>query len=371
MPLSHPVREVIVVGAGPAGVAAGIRLRRLGIDCLVLEKAPGPRVKQCGGAVSPYAVRLYAELGLTEDYFRQHARGTNEGWINGFGVELLGHTSNGVHGYFVERRQLDWDFQQAAISAGVPIEYDCEVIDISLTGDGVSVKVRKDGETAAYFCRFLVAADGATSRIRTHLAGGKIPEKHRILTSSAILDCASYETGVIRFHEDWMPTYTWVFPYVGNRVNVGIGVYAKVYERVGSRATLEEIISRATGLRCEGKLGKWVINTNPVERRVFGGRVLLAGDAGGFVDALTGEGIGFALRSGMACADAIASIRKFGPIASCAYTARMTWVVLRLLSSKMLQLSFSRFPKLAGFFLRWCSRNRTARRMVFWYFSNS
>jgi menaquinone-9 beta-reductase len=364
--------EVIVVGAGPAGIAAAIRMSQLGIACLVLEKSDGPRVKQCGGAVSPYAVRIYSKLGLSEEYFQTHGYATNSGWIRAFGIELHGHTMNGKRGFLIERRQLDWDFQQHAISQhSVRIEYGADVFGIQLDDNSVQTEVRKNNHKEHYSCRFLIAADGAASVIRTRLSGRKIRPRDMILTSSGVLESDEEYLPAIRFHEDHMTTYSWIFPYTKGRVNVGIGMYADVYGNVRNWASVEALIGRMQHPDCQAKLSRWIINTNALENRVFGRRVFLAGDAGGFADAFTGEGISFALRSGIAAANTIARMKRCGTVFSACYLLSMLPVIARLLISKGLQRFLTRFPADAKYILKWCEKSGVLRRLVFRYFSNS
>jgi menaquinone-9 beta-reductase len=364
--------EVIVVGAGPAGIAAAIRLSQLGIACLVLEKSEGPRVKHCGGGVSPYAVNIYSKLGFSEEYFQTNGHAATNGWIHAFGHKLLGHTMNGKRGFMVERRQLDWDFQQHAITRhSVQIEYGVAVSGIRLNHDYVQTEVRRNSHKSLYPCRFLIAADGAASAIRTHLSGRKIRPTDMILTSSGIIESDAEFAPLIRFHEDHLPTYSWVFPCTNGRVNVGIGMYADVYGKVQNWAEVEALIGRMQHPDYQGKLSRWIINTNALENRVFGHRVFLAGDAGGFGDAFTGEGISFALRSGMAAADTIARIKRFGGIFSASYSFSLFPVIARLLISKGLQRFLTRFPATIGFILRRGLRIRALRRLVYRYFSNS
>jgi geranylgeranyl reductase family protein len=370
--MTSEFHEVIIVGAGPARIAAAIRISQLGIPCLVLEKSEGLRVKQCGGAISPHEVRIYAKLGFSEQYFLKHGYATNNGWIHAFGIELLGQTMDGKRGFLVERRQLDWDFQQLAVSQhSVRIEYGAEVIGIQLNDDSVQTEARKNNHKESYSCRFMIAADGAASIIRTRLSGRKIRPGNMILTSSGVFESDAEYLPAIRFHEDHMPTYSWVFPYTKGRVNVGIGMYADVYGKVRNWEGVEALIGRMQHPDCKGKLSKWIINTNALENRVFGRRVFLAGDAGGFADALTGEGISFALCSGIAAADTIARMKCFGAIFSVCYLLSMFPVITRLLISKGLQRYLTRFPAAAKFILKRCEKSGALRRLVFRYFSNS
>lgn len=364
--------EVIVAGAGPAGTAAAIRLSQLGVDCLVLEKAGGPREKHCGGAVSPFGVKLYSRLGLPKSYFEKHGYATNTGWIQGFGLELPGRTADGSNGFLVERRQLDWDFQQVAVSRhSVRIQYGAQVSGVQVGRDCVNVLVRQGGRKEEYSCRFLIAADGAASVIRTRLSGHRIQPENLILTSSGVVESDGNYLPCIRFQEDYMPTYSWVFPLTGNRVNVGIGIYEDVFQRISDWAEVERLIERMSHPDFEGKLSRWVINTNALEKRMYGCRVLLSGDAGAFVDPFTGEGISFALRSGISAANTIALARQYGAPFASLYLLFMSPVILRLVISKTLQRLWTRFPDGAKRILRSCKKNGFSRRLLFRYFSNS
>jgi geranylgeranyl reductase family protein len=364
--------EVIVVGAGPAGIAAAIRLSQLGIACLVLEKAEGPREKHCGGGVSPSAVNMYLKLGFPEAYFRRNGYPTSNGWIHAYGHKMLGRTIAGKLGFIIERRQLDWDFQQHAASQhSVRIEYGAMVLGVQLNDHRVQIEVRKNDHKKQCSCRFLIAADGAASAIRTRLSGHKIRPKDMILTSSGILKTNAEYVPSIRFHEDHMPTYSWIFPCLKGRVNVGIGMYADVYGNAQNWANVEALIGRMFHHDYQGKLSRWIINTNALESRVFGHRIFLAGDAGGFVDAFTGEGISFALRSGMAAADTIARIKRFGAIFSTCYLFYMFPAIIRLMISKGLQRFLTRFPAATKSILKRCLKIGALRRLAYKYFSNS
>jgi geranylgeranyl reductase family protein len=362
---------VIVVGAGPAGIAAAIELQRRNITCVVLEKAAGRRVKHCGGAVSPSAANVYGRLGLPEKFFRTRGYAAHRGWINGFGVRLLGQVPGGKPGFFVEREELDWEFQQTARTLhGVALLYGVDVTDVRPARRSVQVLARREGETIVLTSRFLIAADGSASVMRSRLVRSRVAGHHLILTGSAIVPSRDECEPIIKFHEDRMPTYSWIFPYAEARVNVGAGVYASLGKGICGRHQIEDLVelpgdnqTRATPLE------RWVINTDPLQKRSFKGRVLLVGDAGGFVDAVTGEGIGFALRSGIAAARAIA-IRRFGLAICFGYSVLVFPMMPRLLLSKTVQLLIARFPGVAGRFLRLCSRNRVARWALFRYFAN-
>jgi geranylgeranyl reductase family protein len=361
-----PEYEVIIVGGGPAGIAAAIELRRRKIPCAVLEKAAGRRVKHCGGAVSPSAAKVYGDLGLPEEYFHKMGRAADRGWIHGFGVGLLGRIPGGKPGFFVEREELDWKFQQAARTAhGVVLLYGVGVTSVEIERGAVRVSARRDGQAITFSSRFLIGADGSASIVRARLARSRIAGHNLILTSSSILPAGDVHDPAIRFHEDRMPTYSWIFPYSGERVNVGVGVYASLGREARHSKGVEELIDTPD----TAPLSRWIINTNPLQRRSFKGRVLLAGDAGGFVDALTGEGIGFALKSGIAAARAI-RMRRFGLPAGLAYFMLVFPLLPRLLLSKVLQLLTCRFPGIAGGFLQLCNRNRFARWALFRYFAN-
>lgn len=364
--------DVVIVGAGPAGIAAAIQLRRGGMSPVVLEKASGPRDKPCGGAVSPRAVNLYGKLGLPAEYFEKTGRRENRGNIEGFGRLLKGCSRREQFGYFIERRELDWDFQQAAVNNGqAEIFYGTRLTGLTFTGRGIRAVVEKANTKQAVLCRYLIAADGAASLVRSKLFGPGIRDHDIILTAGAVIAHPGCDLPYVRFHEDHLPTYSWIFPYRDGNVNIGIGIYRSVYRKKKADPEIfGDLICRMNQNFSGIGLKRWFINTNPLQFRKRKNRVFLVGDAGGYVDPLTGEGIYYALRSGLSIGRVIPLIDRYGGLCCSLYDLLMFPSLLRLIVSKAVQLILFYFPGAGAAIFAACARNKFLNGMFFRYFSN-
>ncbi len=331
--------DIFIIGAGPAGVATAIQLKKNGIKAIVLEKSEGKREKQCGGAIAPMALEIYSSLGLEYSYFQRKGKCVNNGYIKGFNKLLHGYTKDKKMGCFIEREILDWDFQQLAINRyKIPIRFGEKLVDLEVENDVIKLVAKKGSKKQLYFCKLLVAADGVTSKIRSKIFHSKIKNKDGILTGSFIARNFNATKAFIRFHEDKLPTYSWIFPYKNGAANIGIGIYKNVVQSSEKRDWKQELLLRMDIPKDIVELKPWLINTNTFEKRIYKRKIFFVGDAGGWVDSLTGEGISYALKSGISVAKTIKLMTKYGTNMSVAYRIIMFSSFIRLLFSKSLQL---------------------------------
>ena len=365
--------KIIIIGAGPAGVAAAIQLSREGIKSVLIEKEKGMRNKPCGGAVSPRAITMYKLLGMPGNYFEKNGRRENQARIEGFGKVLNGFSHNKTYGFMMDRRILDWDFQQLAKqSKDVEILYGLKVVDVTLEGKRVRVKIKTKAKITNVFCKYLIAADGAGSIVRIKIFGAKIRDHDMVLTSGTFIDNNRIQRSYIRFHEDYLPTYSWKFPHKGDRTNMGIGIYKNVYKKkLGDVSLFSSLLSRMDPSFSKKKLERWFINTNPFQKKQYRRRIFLIGDAGGYVDAFTGEGILYALRSGISIAKTIAAMEKYGSQQYVVHPIYMFPTFVRLVKSKVLQLLFYHFGFTARVTFYLCARFRRINNLFSKYFSNT
>jgi geranylgeranyl reductase family protein len=317
-PLTRSVLDVLVVGAGPAGVAAGLEARRLGLDALVVDKATFPRDKTCGDGLTTGALRLLDELEFEVRTLRSWMAITDTVLVSPRGREVeVPLPPDGAYAGVVPRAELDAALVEHARTRGVEVREGVAVTGVHEHDDRVTVSFAAGDDVDA---RFVVAADGHWSPVR-HLVGA---ESATPLGSWHAF--RQYFTGVddrrlwVLFEEDLLPGYAWVFP-VGavdgvSRANVGFGVLRTDDGPSGKalaaqwRSLVERpSIRRALGPDAapEGTVRAWPIPADFHRERLTHGRVLFAGDAGNVVDPMTGEGIAQALESGMLAARAIAA----------------------------------------------------------------
>lgn len=290
--------DTLIVGGGPAGAACGITLQKRKVSNLILDRAVFPRPKTCGGLMTQKTWERLLEL-LPE--------GAQDALAD---VVCDVSTTIEIHGpdgrltrseltkplRSVRRLRLD-DFliRQYRALGGTLLEGQSGYSTDYPRGR----TVLKNGDEILW--KHLVAADGALSKTRAAL-GCRAPSlgfcaetyvpKQELPAADAIRIC---------FGET--PTgYVWVFPS-GGELCVGLGgVYDK---KTDYPAHLRSFLS---GLGCEpGEIkGAFVPIGSPVPQKKTPENVLLIGDAGGFVDPLYGEGLYYALTTGILAGRSIA-----------------------------------------------------------------
>lgn len=322
--------DLLVVGAGPAGVAAAITAQRRGLSVALVDRATFPRDKTCGDGLTAAALRHLEDLGVTVPGLASAQPITTVvvRSPSGRAVELP-FPGGGHYAMVTTRLDLDAALVDRAADVGIPVITGAAVTAIEMSPAGVHVGT---GD-ATFHARFVIGADGHYSAVRRLVA----PDAEHDLGSSHAF--RQYFTGVdedrlwVVFERDLLPGYAWVFPLPGGRANVGLGVV-----QGGSRdarlrgkdlaARWREVLARPSirailGPRAEPEAPRraWPIPAAFDPRRCTAGRVLFAGDAASVVDPMTGEGVAQALESGMLAAHAVAD---GGPVAAVAARYRTT-----------------------------------------------
>lgn len=325
--------DVLVVGAGPAGVAAGIEARRLGLDTLVVDKAGFPRDKTCGDGLTTGALRLLDELGLDVRTLPSYAPVTETVLVSPVGREVvIPLPVGGAYAGVVPRVELDHALVDLARARGVEIREHAGVTNLEEDADHDAARGESAGVTATLAdgttvrARWIVAADGHYSPVRRLLAGDNGDANGTDLGTWHAF--RQYFTGVddrrlwVLFEEDFLPGYAWVFPVGDGRANVGFGVLRDPHTRSSTGAPSGKALAaqwrtlidrpsvrRALGDHAlpEGTHRAWPIPASYDRARLAHGRALFVGDAANVVDPMTGEGIAQALETGALAVRAIAA----------------------------------------------------------------
>ncbi len=290
------MRDLIVAGGGPIGLATGLYAARAGLDVVVREPRDGPIDKACGEGLMPGAVADLTDLG----------------------VPLHGRPITGIR-YVAERHQVNAAFRSGP-GRGVRRTTLHDALADRLKEVGVVVERRRvdsvvqvgghvlvDGEPT----RYLVAADGLHSPVR-RLLGLDRPEPGRRRHGLRCHVAQPPWTSYVEVH--WArDAEAYVTPVDDDQIGVAL-----LTDRVASFEELLEGFPLLRG-RLTGQRSK-VLGAGPLRQRTSGrsaGRVLLVGDAAGYVDALTGEGIAVGLGQARAAVAAIATGRpeRYGPAA--------------------------------------------------------
>ncbi len=297
------MHDVIVVGAGPAGSVAAAALAHRGVDVLMVDREAFPRHKVCGDVIAGRCFELMGELGLDppadpEIYYpidRFVIRGPKG---NGATVELA--PGNGAGTRVVRRDRFDELLRAHALESGARFRQ-LNVQGLLFEGGrAAGVLAESAGQEVEIPGRIVIAADGATSTVARALKqprprGADLAVGLRgYVRTTADLDPAIE----LSFLEKYHPGYAWFLP-VGRRLaNVGIGLRADFYRK--NRVSLPEALAFYTGRsEIQARVGaneveglkSWQLPMySGGQRRLFDGAIL-AGDAGGFISPLTGDGI--------------------------------------------------------------------------------
>jgi menaquinone-9 beta-reductase len=310
--------DVLVVGAGPAGSIAALTLARAGVSVRLVDRARFPRDKLCGDTVNPGSMALLDGLGLGERV-RSVALAVRGMTVTGPGnARVAAEYPDGITGAALTRRQLDQMFVEAAVGAGVVFDEGVSVAGARVSGEGRVERVATRSAVAERDipARLVIAADGRASRIASSLGLSSFAARPRRWAFGAYYEGVEGLTdrGEMHVRQDG---YIGVAPLPGGMANVcvvrqleevrsasGTRLAPSLPERIIDDAIaidrqLRERFARVTRVSDVSVLGPLA-----VDARASGcPGLLLAGDAAGFVDPMTGDGLRFALRGGMLAAE--------------------------------------------------------------------
>lgn len=305
--------DVIVVGAGPGGSTAARFCAQAGLNVLLIEKERLPRYKACGGCLSLKTARLL-----------------------GFDLSpVLENTIHGVHftyclkdrfsirseepiAFLVMRDRFDHFLAKKALERGVALFEGERVVRAEEKDHWVEVKLER-GERLR--CEYLIGADGARSIVAKSSSllppesdGNGIGVESEIPFESTI-DFPKEDLRHIHLDFGGIPNgYGWVFPK-REGLSIGVGGMFGQWGKVNPRQYLDAFIQELNYIK-EGGVEKVLGHSLPCfyneEQKVSRGRILLVGDAGHLMDPLMGEGIYYAIRSGMLAAEAITQSKEKG-----------------------------------------------------------
>lgn len=292
----RPDVDVLVVGGGPIGLASAIEARMLGLSVAVLEPRAGPIDKACGEGLMPGAVTALARLGVFPE------GQAIEGISYRQGTSRVDHRFRDRAGLGVRRTKL-----QAALAAR------CTALGVERVSGRLDSYEQRDAAVRAAGIRasWLLGCDGLHSKVR-RLSGLESPMRRPASRVKRFGYRRHFEiapwSDLVEVH--WgMDVEAYVTPVAPDLVGVAILGPAGV-DFDAALAGIPELAERLADappgpLRAAGPLRQRT-------RHRTAGRVLLVGDAAGYVDALTGEG----LRVGLAQAEvAVAAVNAGTPSA--------------------------------------------------------
>lgn len=332
--------DVIVVGAGPAGSVTAYRLATAGASVLLLDRAPFPRDKPCGGGLTLRAVR---QLPVSPDPVVEHVVSRMEFRLR-YGSSYERESAEPLI-LMTQRRRLDAFLAEQAAAAGADFRDGVKVASVAQAADGVTVQVGGSRVAGSV----LVGADGANGITARHLDLGHAPTYGVALegnlpysklgdlrySGKAVLELATVPGG-----------YGWVFPK-GDHANFGVGGWER--EGPALREHLKALC-RAHGVSddaLESLRGHRLPLRRP-EARLARRRALLVGDAAGLVDPLSGDGMYEAFVSARLAAGATLDFLAGRAQGVEPYDTALRRTLARMTSASWsAKLAFDRFPRIA------------------------
>ena len=323
--------DAIIVGAGPAGTSAALYAHKLGLKCILLDKALFPRDKICGDALSGKTVRILRELELLNGIENLEGSDINRITFGGpshnkFDVHLNGGGDDYRHrtkGYVIPRLIFD-NFLFENASRVTDTRQGFTVTDLIYENDVLSgVKgVSKEGKQEKFFAPIILGCDGPNSIVARKLGLYKMDMDNTAVAIRCYYEGIEGLTDQIELHyvSEAKPGYFWLFPAGEGKANIGIGLSkndAKKEDRT-LKQVMDEIIEskyfreRFSNARALETPKGWNLPMGSIKRKNYGLGYLLLGDAAGLVDPFTGEGIGNAMVSAKHAIDIVKKAKDIG-----------------------------------------------------------
>lgn len=284
----HTSTDVLIVGGGPAGLAAAIALRQRGIDCLVVDALEPPIEKGCGEGLMPDTLQSLRELGITisedEGYafkgirFIDPSHRVDACFPNGTGIG-------------VRRTHLHRRMHERAREIGTRFAWGSPA---RLQADG---KVSVAGSDVRF--KWLVGADGTASRVRKWArldAAKQLSQRvgyrrhYRAVPWSAHVEIYWGDTGQV-----------YVTPIAQDQVCLVFITRNKMTNRENFLEAFPEVVQRLDGAKIVTPQ-RAALSASRRLKRVANETIALIGDASGSVDAITGEGLAMTFRQAISLA---------------------------------------------------------------------
>lgn len=289
--------DVLVVGGGPAGAAAARAAVREGARVLLVERHEAPREKVCGEYLCPGGVRALAELGLFPALARSGATPmAGIRLVSPLGREVFTRFPEGAPGASVRRERLDPELVRLS---GAEVLRGRRAIGVETGRSGVTVRLEDGVDVEA---RVVIGADGRNSvlagKCGLHLPSAGRPRAALHGIFRGVGDGGAGSFGEMHLRGDG--EYAGINRTPGGATNV---TWVCDLEKARDSGLAERIAStpslaaRFAGARPEGPM-RLLAPLEVSVRRTYADGLLLAGDAAGFLDPLTGEGMYGALRTG-------------------------------------------------------------------------
>ena len=292
--------DLIMIGGGPSGSTAGMRAAMRGLNVLVIEKDRFPRYKPCAGGLTRRGMD-YLDFELPDNLKEKEIYGMRL-CAGERAIESRTETPMAVT---VTRSAFDTYLLMKAAETGAEIKMEEKATGVDEKGDYVEITAVK----GSYRARYVLLTEGAQGLVMRHM-GERYARDACSITMVTEIEANNDEIdtrlpGMFEIHLDISCNgYGWVFPHNGY---YSVGIWGEAQTLPDPKGTMKRFLKNA-GFEGSSHLRGRVIPMKGRYKGVIGSRVLLSGDAAGFVDPFSGEGIPYAVRSGQIAADLVADV---------------------------------------------------------------
>ncbi|MCP4149591.1 MAG: NAD(P)/FAD-dependent oxidoreductase [bacterium] len=320
--ISEGSYDVAVIGGGPAGASSAYYAAKAGLKTILFEKSPYPREKPCGGALPKRNLPLLGKHAAA-------AINCNVNEIRVFAPSYKYFSVPNMPVYFILRSAFDHAMAKDALEAGAVIRDNCPVTNLD-KGSNDEYQIKTTGGTAA--AHYVIMASGPRKNTFSNSLFKPAKWDNDYMAACAVsetpidnklLERAGFPAGTLSIFFGPAPNaYAWLFVKAGY-LNIGTGSSAVLLKGIGATRLYNDFV---TSLKEKGILPKDLVLAKAqgfplpykktANKTVFE-KVLLVGDAAGFVSPISGEGIYYAIQGGKLAVDAIVqNIRDKSPLSS-------------------------------------------------------
>jgi geranylgeranyl reductase family protein len=372
-------KKIVIIGAGPAGCTTALRLSNLGISSTLVDKAIFPRDKICGDALSGKVMAVMKLL--HPDWVNEIANDSK--YIGSYGVVFTSPSGdklrlpfgkvipgNPAPGFVSKRIDFDnWLVEKVRQRDNIEFLENTEIRNYKQLNESWIATTKIGSEIEA---SFIVAADGAYSSFTKDIAKIQTEPEHNCYGLrayySGVSDMDAENFIELHFIKGLLPGYVWIFPLPNGEANVGLGIRADYQKKknLNLKKELLRILETHPQFAKRFKNAKLIddvklfgLPLGSKKRKLFGENYLLTGDAAMLIDPFTGEGIGNAMVSGLAAADAITTYSKSNNVDALSEYQETIERKLRAelqLSHKLQQLA--NYPMLFNFVVKAANSNK-------------
>lgn len=328
--------DCVICGAGPAGSTAAKYMAEKGLNILVLEKGRFPRDKPCGGALRPSVVEEFKHIKMgikTIPYTRCLRAKMYAPSLENF----VDYRPNKVVMYNIQRKDFDKMLANFAKDAGATLLENEEVKKIKIKDNGIEIRTKNGLEVQG---NMIIGAGGMHDPVARYLRnkeelsekwprseiGLSIMEEYKVDDDFITDRYGDERTCYFHLKPDNLYGYSWVFSK-SNALNIGYGAFWNDIKKINIKNKYSQYM---TFLQKEGLVPNNLHSSNPkgaiiplrgAIEKTFTDRILLTGDAAGFVSPIGGDGIYFAMDSGRIAADIVVSACEIGDFSKSALSS--------------------------------------------------